>query len=103
MSTEWITDRLPKAEDAFTGLVICMYFADPIDYKQVELGEPWMSIHKLIAPYVKPKTFSAVWNDTLCKWNIVHRDGLIVATLRIDVEGVSTAQRICDIYNEVMP
>lgn len=104
--SEWITDRQPTAQDGDSeGLIWIWDYDNKVrraKWSTVIHGTPWQRI-LVPAPYVKPKTFSAVWSDTLCKWNIVHCDGLIVATLRIDVEGMSTAQRICDIYNEVMP
>ncbi len=101
--SQWITDRLPTVEDADRdGAVLGM--RDGVVIFQIAkcllLGEPWQP---LPAPYVKPKRWTAHWNKLISRWNIVGEDGSCVATLRIDVDGISTAQRIADIYNEVVP
>jgi len=101
--SEWITDRQPTAEDAIGGtvLVSCddgrMYFGR---FDHVKPDEPWQP---LPAPYIKPKRFKALWNVSTFKWIIVNDVGSIVATLEIDVEARSTAQRILDIFKEVLP
>lgn len=102
--SEWITGRLPTAEDGIADRVIVwdddkgpMLWV----YNHVSVGQPWMSIH--CKPYVKPKRWTAHWNKLMNRWNIVGEDGSCVATLRIDVDGISTAQQIADIYNKVMP
>jgi hypothetical protein len=106
MSTEWITDRLPTAEDALTGWwVWTMHNGKTIlwSYDGIALGDPWQPIH-VPAPYVKPKRWRLRWNAHAYQWNIVNNyDGLFVATLQLDADALSTAQRICDIFNEVMP
>jgi NDP-sugar pyrophosphorylase family protein len=103
--SEWITDRLPMVEDA---LHYCVLLWDEDDgvlvwsYDAVNEGQPWMPIPKPDM-YVKPKRWAAKWDETNGKWNIANKDGLIVAILRLDVDARTTAQRIADIYNEVMP
>jgi hypothetical protein len=64
---------------------------------------PWRPTNKP-APYVKPKRWEVRWNAHAYQWNIVNNyDGLFVATLQLDADALATAQRICDIFNEVMP
>jgi hypothetical protein len=102
--SEWITDRLPTKEDGVSGNVVCCRWGhiNLLQWYKIEAGEPWQLIPRP-APYVKPKRWTAHWNKIMSMWNIVGEDGSVVATLRIDVDGISTAQRICEIYNEVMP
>jgi hypothetical protein len=103
--SDWITDRLPTVDDAMAdGKVWTMYLGNvvPLAADRIPLGSPWQPIPRP-APYVKPKRWTAHWNKLMSRWNIVGEDGSVVATLRIDVDGISTAQRIADIYNEAMP
>ena len=104
--SEWITDRLPTNKEAMNSLVYVWdeNHVPPIviyQYDIIELGTPWMPIPKPDM-YVKPKRWAAKWDETNGKWNIANKDGLIVAILRLDVDARTTAQRIADIYNEVM-
>jgi hypothetical protein len=105
MNTKWITDRLPTKEDSFANQVIiawddgsmCM-----IDYKHVEEGMPWTPIPKP-TPYVKtePKRWTVKRNNHHDEWYLYdgekewdRLDGRLTQ---------DAAQRIADIYNEVMP
>ncbi len=104
--SEWITDRLPTLEDALEDFVLVWDESKAIlwTYYVVEKGQPWAPIHKLIAPYVKPKRWKVRWDANAYRWYIVSNyDGLFVATLLLDADALATAQRICDIFNEVMP
>ncbi len=106
--SEWITDRLPTRNDVNSIYDLVWVALDDGEvntrhWYQVQKGQPWQPF-QVPAPYVKPKRWKAQWNAVASAWNIVScHDALIVATLRLDVDAQSTAQRICDIYNEVMP
>jgi hypothetical protein len=110
MSTEWITDRLPTKSDLVGVEREVWYycsdqgFAFRCHWSDIKkLGEPWQPIHKP-APYVKPNRCRVRWDANAYRWYIVNNyDGLIVATLLVDADALATAQRICDIFNEVMP
>jgi hypothetical protein len=55
-------------------------------------------------PYVKPKRWTAEWSVDL--WRLVDtRLGrtYFVGLAELGRDGEAAAQRICDIYNEVMP
>jgi hypothetical protein len=57
MNTEWITDRLPKYEDGFLGLVWYQEIVGLPNLRrrnEIKLGMPWMPI-KIPASYVKPE------------------------------------------------
>jgi hypothetical protein len=102
--SEWITDRLPTAEDAIADRVIVWgYDRGPMlwMYRHVPIGEPWMPIR--YAPYVKPKR----WTLTKVKFSgddywYVLRDDLLIHSLAVGLSH-DDALRIIDIYNEVMP
>lgn len=100
---EWITDRLPTIEDAMEDTVLVWNGSEAIlwTYDAVNEGQPWAAIHKLIAPYVKPKRWTVKWQQTgweLCDWGFTSHF-LHGFTQEHGIQ----AQRICDIYNEVMP
>lgn len=102
--SEWITDRLPTEEDATEGMVL---YTNPHgipmlrDYEYMKIGEPWMP---LPAPYVKPKRWTVEWNvDT---WVLVddHLERSYWCGLgELGRNGGNAAQRIADLFNEVMP
>jgi hypothetical protein len=111
--SEWITDRLPTAEDGIADRVI-VWDDDKGPmlwmYNHVSVGQPWMSIH--CKPYVKKKRWT-LWKDRN-GWSI--GDGKRGAAMIFDLKwreprffmpasciDLPTAQRICDILNEVMP
>jgi hypothetical protein len=99
---EWITDRLPTAEDALEDTVLVWNGSEAIlwTYDGVEKGQPWAPITKP-APYVKPNRWTVKRNDHHGEWYLYdgekewdRLDGRLTQ---------DAAQRIADIYNEVMP
>lgn len=120
MNTEWITDRLPREEDGSNWLSrteqlrfgqVWLSNADGVyttHWSDVKRGQPWQHIQHP-APYVKPKRWTVEWFDG--RWEIrehgefrgslpySQRDGEIVQRNL----GDEYAQKIEDIYNEVMP
>ena len=99
---EWITDRLPTAEDALEDTVLVWNGSEAIlwTYDGVEKGQPWAPIHKLIAPYVKPNRWTVKRNEHHGEWYLYdgekewdRLDGRLTQ---------DAAQRIANIYNEVM-
>jgi hypothetical protein len=101
--SEWITDRLPDPDDAFDDWVfvsehgnIQMYLA-----VSVKLGMPWLPIVPP-APYVKPKRWAVQWHALTNCWHVIDTYA-VMGYLHLDSSQAAAAQRICDIYNEVMP
>jgi hypothetical protein len=100
--SEWITDRLPDPDDAFDDWVfvsehgnIQMYLA-----VSVKLGMPWLPIVPP-DPYVKPKRWAVKWYEEYAIWCLLDED---VVVLILDKNlTTEAAQRIADVYNEVMP
>jgi hypothetical protein len=103
--SEWITDRLPTFEDTLNfcvlvwdgkGIVIC-------GREGVKEGQPWMPISKP-EPYVKPKRWTVEWYDPNNCWHVIDTtiDG-VMGYLHLELTHADAAQRIADIYNEVMP
>jgi len=112
MSTQWITDRLPTVSD-LVGVEreVCYYctdqgFASRCHWSDIErLGEPWQPI-QAPAPYRKPKKWTVEWDTEWDTWSINdnHRKvqfSFVLRGLKIDQGDV--AQRIEDLFNEVMP
>jgi len=103
--SEWITDRLPRKEDGVSGNVICCRWdhINLLQWYKIEAGEPWQPIPRP-EPYIKPKRWTARWDVKAHRWYVVDsRDRYIVASLQLDSSHAAAAQRIADIYNEVMP
>jgi hypothetical protein len=104
-SSEWITDRLPTKQEAVSGNVICCRWGhiNLLQWYKIEAGEPWMPIPKPDM-YVKPKRWTVKWNPMMLCW-FLGEDGIAHSPLpALKAEYFhETAQRICDIYNEVMP
>jgi hypothetical protein len=108
--SEWITDRLPTAEDGIADRVI-VWDDDKGSmlwmYNHVSVGQPWMSIH--CKPYVKPKRWTLEWDDDFAMWEVTSLIGdrrkvaASLSCLSSREDHANAAQRICDIYNEVMP
>jgi hypothetical protein len=99
---DWITDRLPDPDDAFEDWVfvsehgnIQMYLA-----VSVKLGMPWLPIVPP-DPYVKPKRWAVKYNSEHEAWAVVN-NGMTIDLFLFE-DDADAAQRICDIYNEVMP
>lgn len=104
MNTEWITDRLPTREDAHAArdrVWVCIEGGVLLwSYDGFSLGTPWQPISKP-APYVKPNRWTVKRNDHHGEWYLYdgekewdRLDGRLTQ---------DAAQRIADIYNEVMP
>ncbi len=105
MMSEWITDRLPTAEDALADdSVLTMYndFVVVWAYNDINLGQPWQPIQKP-APYVNPKTWTLRWNILGDCWVLENKRNDWVVLSYLTQDEAESAQRICDIYNEVMP
>ncbi len=103
--SEWITDRLPIKQEAVSGNVICCRWGhiNLLQWYKIEAGEPWMPIPKPDM-YVKPKRWITRWDVHAHRWYIVGSlDRYIVASLELEKNQADVAQRIADIYNEVMP
>ena len=106
--SNWITDRLPTAEDAMVdGRVFMMSNDGSVvlcwSYQLVELGRPWQPI-PVPAPYVKPKRWTVEWYEPNNCWHVIDTTiNGVMGYLHLDSSQVGAAQRICDIYNEVMP
>jgi hypothetical protein len=108
--SEWITDRLPKKAD-LVGVEreVWHYCSDQgyafrchwSDIKK--LGEPWQPI-QAPAPYVKPKRWKIEFYTGL-RWVLStnKEDGNFASLPFLQEKDAEVAQRICDIYNEVMP
>jgi hypothetical protein len=100
--SEWITDRLPTAEDAIADRVI-VWDDDKGPmlwmYGHVSIREPWMPIR--CKPYVKPKRWTVRYDKQWAEFNLFDGE---LAVMTLDKElTIDAAQRIADIYNEVMP
>jgi hypothetical protein len=105
MNTEWITDRLPTAEDALTDGSVWTFYDGKVmiwSYDGVQLGTPWQPIH-LPEPYVNPKTWTLRWNILGGCWLLENKrnDWVVLSYITEDQDEV--AQQIEDIYNEVKP
>jgi hypothetical protein len=108
-SSEWITDRLPTIEDAMEDTVLVWNGSEAIlwTYDGVNEGQPWAPIHKLIAHYVKPKRWTVEWDKEHNAWIIQDSEYATAfqttCLYYLSKNSYDAAQRICDIYNEVMP
>jgi hypothetical protein len=107
--SEWITDRLPTAEDAFMDSVFVM--AEPLvgrpeeyvimrNYQRVLLGDAWQPI-QVPAPYVKPKRWTVEWMIAAKRYSLWF-DGHYCHTMPKSCN-YKAAREIEHIYNEVMP
>ena len=96
--SEWITDRLPTAEDALSTNVL-IWIAGKVDvwtYYTVAKGTPWQPIPKP-APYVEPKRWSLHSFDN--GWILREKDHCC----SLPSCSSEAAQRIEDVFNEVLP
>ena len=100
--SEWITDRLPTEDDAVDDWVFIMHRGDAVLWlhSAVELGVPWQPV-QVPDPYVKPKRWTVRWDGEYEEWYLYDRD---VESDRL-YKGLpaAAAQRIADLYNEVVP
>ena len=100
----WITDRLPTLNDTH-GTCDCVWVTwsrgncGPRSWMNVEKDQPWQPLTKP-EPYDKSKRWSVDWNHYGNSYEIT--DGEWRIQLEV-VQSKDAAQRICDIYNEVMP
>jgi hypothetical protein len=102
--SEWITDRRPTFDDAYTGWVWVTTEHGVVLRQTWELvfGRPWQPIVPP-APYVKPKRWTVMGdeiNDTVAlaefgQWRF--------ELCGLTAQHYAAAQRIADIYNEVLP
>jgi hypothetical protein len=102
--SEWITDRLPTREDAHAArdrVWVCIEGGVLLwSYDGFSLGTPWQPISKP-APYVKPKRWTVQCDLTGTYFSIM-RNGLHKLSLPLSLSP-EAAQRIEDLFNEVMP
>jgi hypothetical protein len=102
--SEWITDRLPTRDDV-SGIYDIVWTIEDGDvimrqWAGVRKGQPWQPIHKP-TPYVKPKRWTVEWcNET--KHYKIRLNTLYICTLP-ELICDDIAQRIEDLFNEVMP
>jgi hypothetical protein len=108
--SEWITDRLPTANDAEDGRV-WVYFGNfggevrNIHWSHVLIGTPWQPIQRP-APYVKPKRWTVEFDSDYNLWFAYDRRSGSQCTnvfAQLGRNELDAAQRIEDLFNEVMP
>ena len=104
--SDWITDRLPTEEDQDPHGYVWGCNNEGMVYRTyVENlnGDPWQPIIKP-APYVKPKRWTVEWCYAFHNWMIVDSaTGKCYYSYFLKKYQKDVAQRIADIYNEVMP
>jgi hypothetical protein len=103
--SEWITDRLPTKQDAdeFGDVWVTIWdgFVCDLNWKCIKPQMPWQPTNKP-GPYVKPKRWTVEWVNMFGYWALIDGEN------RVPIYGFTrmqreAAQRIADIYNEVMP
>ncbi len=107
-NTEWITYRPPTREDGNK-----LYHKVWVTYRNGEVGQehwsdvkpptPWQHIQDKPGPYVKPKRWTVDWNTRDLQWKLYDWDLVLLALQGLTEDDADAAQRIADIYNEVMP
>ena len=108
--SEWITDRLPTRNDVNPIYDLVWVALDDGEvntrhWYQVQKGQPWQPF-QVPAPYVKPKRWTVEWNTEWSTWSIndSHRKARFDFVLRgLKIDQGDVAQRIEDLFNEVMP
>lgn len=97
----WITDRLPTEDDSVDDCVLTTngYYVSIYIWSTIKEGEPWQPIHEP-EPAFQPKRWSVDWNHYGNCYVIT--DGEQRIQLHFN-QCKDAAQRICDIYNEVLP
>ena len=106
--SEWITDRLPRYEETLNGCVLAWIeqHLPPlcvIQHDTFKLGTPWQPIQRP-APYVKPKRWTVEWNvDTWILLDYGLKRSYWCGLGELGRNGGDAAQRIADVFNEVMP
>jgi hypothetical protein len=104
MNTEWITDRLPTAEDGHDGWVFVTE-GDHVrtrHYNLVLQGQPWQPM-TIPTPYVKSKRWTLRWNILGGCWVLENNRNEWVVIEYITEDQVEFAQQIEDIYNKALP
>jgi hypothetical protein len=100
--SQWITDRLPTAEDAVAYCVL-VWDDDGIGIwscDAVKEGQPWMPINRPES-YVKPKPWTV--ESVNGYWRLRYLGVEMMTLTTLDWHHAEAAQRICDIYNETVP
>ena len=100
--SEWITDRQPTAEDAVEQLVWVCIEGNVLlwGHDGVRLGTAWQPITQP-AQYVKPKRWKVEW-DCMTKHYVIRLNLRYIGSLP-ELCCDEIAQRIEDLFNEVMP
>ena len=105
MSTEWITDRLPTKQDAdeFGDVWVTLGngFVCEWNWRSIKPQMPWQPTNKP-APYVKPKRWTVQWDGrTKHHYEIRLNHHYVCGLPELICDDI--AQRIEDLFNEVMP
>ena len=104
--SEWITDRTPTEDDIVNGCVWAVNEFGEVTmmhYPFVIQGTPWQPIPKP-APYVKPKRWTVEWNVDI--WILLDHAlerSYWCGLGELGRNGGDSAQRIADVFNEVLP
>ena len=103
MNIEWITDRLPTAEDCNKSADVVWISGSHIAYidhwSHVKAGQPWMPITPP-EPYVKPKRYCVVEKGP--NYYAVFEDDYEGGMVATSIPTREAAERIAAIYEEVM-
>jgi len=107
MNEGWITDRLPTLNDVgYDGRVWATGPAGDCVFKyhweSVQPGQPWQPI-TVPAPYVKPKRWTVQFNHGPESFILLSHGTQPQIIPWLNEDHADAAQRICDIYNEVLP
>ena len=109
MNTGWITDRLPTEEDGvyingWPGQVCAQVdkWTRVLTWSLVKPGQPWRPIH-VPDPYVNPKRWTVEWHTRDLGWKLWDWDFPLYILQGLTEDDAEAAQRIADIYNEVLP
>lgn len=103
--SDWITDRLPTIDDELLdGRVFTMFAGSVVTslYFAVQPGQPWQPIPRP-APYVKPKRWTVMGDEINNTVALAEFGQWRFELCDLTPKHYNAAQRICDIYNEVMP
>jgi hypothetical protein len=103
--SNWITDRLPTeadADDVFCVWHDCKGKVYRLIYTAVKKGEPWHPI-AWPEPYPRPVRWTVEWHTRDLGWKLWDWDFPLYILQGLTEDDSAAAQRICDVYNEVMP
>lgn len=107
-NNNWITDRKPEFKDApyekvwvmLKGRVYLTHYTNTI------LADAWQPVISP-EPYVKPKRWTVEWDGDYNIWiladSVTPSKGSLLMLHRNDDECRIIAERIAEIYNEMMP